>query len=278
MEKGPLRDHLYTLQGESKTTSPFSWDQRLRICIGAARGLDYLHTGCTEKIVHRDIKSTNILLDENCVAKVADFGLSRMGSLDQTHFTTLVKGSFGYLDPEYYTCLQLTLKSDVYSFGVVLLEVLCARPAVDRSLLKEQVNLADWGISWQKKGQLESIVDPFLVGKINPDSLRIFGETVEKCLQESGADRPFMSEVLWCLDHCLQFQESGGGHLGQPHKDSTTGFSLGKPAHVVRRLPSNSMSVSEDEVAFRYYSFSDESEVDLSSHVVFSQLGVGDAR
>ncbi|XP_057806728.1 probable receptor-like protein kinase At5g24010 [Salvia miltiorrhiza] len=283
MEKGTLRDHLYTLEGESKTPvaspSPFSWDQRLRICIGAARGLDYLHTGCTETIVHRDIKSTNILLDENNVAKVADFGLSVTGSVDETHFTTQVKGSFGYLDPEYYTCLQLTPKSDVYSFGVVLLEVLCARPVVDRCLPKEQVNLADWGMSLQKKGQLESIVDPFLVGKINPDSLRIFGETVEKCLQDSGDDRPFMSEVLWRLEHCLQFQVSGGGgRLGQPHQDSTTGFSLGLPAHVVRRLPSNSMSVSEDEVALRYYNFSDESEVDVSSHVVFSQLGFGGAR
>ncbi|KAL7256091.1 hypothetical protein ACSBR1_010091 [Camellia fascicularis] len=196
MEKGTLRDHLYILNAESQKSS-------LELCIGAAKGLDYLHNSSGRGIIHRDVKSTNILLDEDYVAKVADFGLSRLGDLDQTHVSTSVKGSFGYLDPEYFKCLQLTQKSDVYSFGVVLLEVLCARPAINNSLPGKEVNLAEWGLFWQKKWQLENIVDPLLVGKINPNSLRKFGETVEKCLKEYGVQRPNMNDVVWDLEYAL---------------------------------------------------------------------------
>lgn len=256
MEKGTLREHLYSSNedlGKSSSRSEFSWDQRLQICIGAANGLHYLHTGLSEPIIHRDIKSTNILLDEHYVAKVADFGLSKSGPPEETHIVTDVKGSFGYLDPEYMKSMQLTQKSDVYSFGVVLLEVLCARPAVDGLLPRNQINLAEWGLSWLKENRLEKIIDPFLVGKINPNSLRKFGETTEKCLQENGTERPNMMDVLWDLKYALQLQ-----HPAMPqesHEDSTTDVSWKMALPGINRLPSidvstSCVSISETEVFF----------------------------
>lgn len=254
MEKGTLREHLYSSNEDldkSSSRSELSWDQRLQICIGAANGLQYLHAGLNEPIIHRDIKSTNILLDEHYVAKVADFGLSKSGPPEETHIVTDVKGSFGYLDPEYMKSMQLTQKSDVYSFGVVLLEVLCARPAVDSLLPRNQINLAEWGLSRLKENQLEKIIDPFLAGKINPNSLRKFGETAEKCLQENGTDRPNMMDVLWDLNYVRQLQ-----HPAMPQQsleDTTTDASWQLALPGINRLPSinattSCVSVSQSEV------------------------------
>ncbi|KAL2530006.1 Receptor-like protein kinase HERK 1 [Forsythia ovata] len=266
MENGTLKSHLY-----GSSLPILSWKVRLEICIGAARGLHYLHTCDAKAVIHRDVKSANILLDENLMAKVSDFGLSKTGpEIDQTHVSTAVKGSFGYLDPEYFRRQQLTEKSDVYSFGVVLFEVLCARPVIDPSLPREMVNLAEWAMQWQKKGQLDQIIDPNLTGKIRPDSLRKFGETAEKCLADFGVDRPSMGDVLWNLEYALQLQEAVIHN--DPEENSTIVIGQLSPKIDEFNPVDTSISASQSEMS----SGDDLSGISMSK--VFSQLVKSEGR
>ncbi|XP_042753578.1 probable receptor-like protein kinase At5g59700 [Lactuca sativa] len=211
MRNGSLGDHLHKRKGNVSNSSQLTWIQRLNICIDAARGLDYLHTGTgvESRVIHRDIKSSNILLDENLVAKISDFGLSRIGPaklVGTTNvYTDQIKGTFGYMDAEYFTTQRLTRKSDVYAFGVVLLEVLCGRPALDFTLGEEQHSLSVWAKKCIRKGKIDRIIDPYLRGKTRAKCLKDFGKIAYECLLACSKDRPTMTKVLAKLELVLSW-------------------------------------------------------------------------
>ncbi|KAL7147988.1 hypothetical protein ABFS83_06G148600 [Erythranthe nasuta] len=209
MPCGSLAEHIYKIARDQNTTcSSLTWKQRLDICIGAGRGLDYLHTG--NKVIHRDVKATNILLDENLIAKVSDFGLAKPENITklQSHVSTNVKGTFGYLDPNYYRTHKLTRKSDTYAFGVVLLEVLCGRPAVDLMVVKEERILSIWAQDKINKGEVDQIVAPSLREEISPNSLKTFVSVAERCLSDEPKNRPTMSQVVSQLELAVEQHET----------------------------------------------------------------------
>ncbi|KAI4354376.1 hypothetical protein L6164_003243 [Bauhinia variegata] len=200
---GSLADHLY---GTNSQKISLSWVRRLKIAVDAAKGLDYLHNGSEPRIIHRDIKCSNILLDEEMNAKVCDFGLSKIVTReDATHVTTVVKGTAGYLDPEYYSTQQLTEKSDVYSFGVVLLELICGREPLSHSGTPDSFNLVLWAKPYFQAGAFE-IVDESIRGAFDPESMKKAAYIAVKSVERYASQRPTIAEVLAELKEAYNIQ------------------------------------------------------------------------
>ncbi|XP_065857221.1 uncharacterized protein [Euphorbia lathyris] len=199
MERGSLDSHLFERNSEIE---PLSWDMRIKIASGAARGLDFLHT--SQKIViHRDIKPSNILLDDNYNAKISGFGLAILGPSDgDSHVTTTFNGTFGYADPEYIVTGHCYIKSDVYSFGVVLLELMTGLRAVE-----EEQNLVDWSKPFlSQKTKLRSIIDARMEGQYSSKAMLLAAQLSLKCLESKATSRPSMKEVVDILE---QIEELG---------------------------------------------------------------------
>ncbi|XP_057966979.1 probable LRR receptor-like serine/threonine-protein kinase At4g29180 isoform X2 [Malania oleifera] len=216
MANGNLKDYL-----SAKSSHLLSWEQRLRIAIDAAQGLEYLHNGCKPPIIHRDVKTANILLSKNLHAKIADFGLSKVFPNDDslTHVSTAVMGTRGYLDPEYCISQRLNEKSDVYSFGVVLLELITGKPAIIRN--NEQIHIVQWVSPLLEMGEIRSIVDQRLQGEFNVNSVRKALEIAMACTTSSSTQRVPMSFVLTELKDCLAI-ELAKGSLGLREEFSAT--------------------------------------------------------
>ncbi|RDX67665.1 Wall-associated receptor kinase-like 9, partial [Mucuna pruriens] len=179
---------------------PITWDMRLRIAIEVAGALFYLHSAAAQPIYHRDIKSTNILLDEKYNAKVADFGTSRMVSIEATHLTTVVQGTFGYLDPEYFHTSQFTEKSDVYSFGVVLVELLTGQKPISSLRPEEARSLASYFILCMEENRLFDIIDERVIEEGKREHIIAVAILASRCLELHGKKRPTMKEVTLELE------------------------------------------------------------------------------
>ncbi|XP_021690444.2 LEAF RUST 10 DISEASE-RESISTANCE LOCUS RECEPTOR-LIKE PROTEIN KINASE-like 1.1 isoform X4 [Hevea brasiliensis] len=190
---GTVADHLH---GDRAKSSPLTWPIRMSIAIETASALVYLHAS---DIIHRDVKTTNILLDNNFCVKVADFGLSRLFPNDVTHVSTAPQGTPGYVDPEYHQCYQLTDKSDVYSFGVVLIELISSMPAVDINRHRHEINLANLAVNRIQKCEFDELIDPSF-GYNSDEEVKTMTITVAelafRCLQQDKEMRPTMDEVL----------------------------------------------------------------------------------
>ncbi|XP_062082453.1 probable LRR receptor-like serine/threonine-protein kinase At1g67720 [Humulus lupulus] len=194
MHNGTLKEHLYgpLTQGRS-----INWIKRLEIAEDSAKGIEYLHTGCTPAIIHRDLKTSNILLDKQMRAKVSDFGFSKVSVDGESHVSSVVRGTVGYLDPEYYNSQQLTDKSDIYSFGIILLELISGQEAIScDSFGLNCRNIVQWAKQHIESGDIHSIVDPALHNEYNIQSMWKIAEKALMCVQPHGYMRPSISEVL----------------------------------------------------------------------------------
>ncbi|KAL6522483.1 putative serine/threonine-protein kinase pix13 [Orobanche minor] len=198
MQKGSLENHLF---GRGSAVHPLSWDIRLKILIGAARGLAFLHAS-DKKVIYRDFKASNILLDGSYNSKISDFGLAKNGpTASKSHVTTQVLGTYGYAAPEYVATGHLYVKSDVYGFGVVLVEMLTGLRTLDQTRPSGQHNLIDWikpHLSDRRK--LKHIIDSRLEGRYPSRSALHTAQLALKCLENEPKNRPAMQEIVETLE------------------------------------------------------------------------------
>ncbi|KAG8378448.1 hypothetical protein BUALT_Bualt08G0138300 [Buddleja alternifolia] len=224
----------------------YNWGMRLKIAAETAGALSYLHSAASIPIIHRDVKSDNILLDTSFTAKVSDFGASRLVPLDQTQLSTMVQGTFGYLDPEYMQTNQLTEKSDVYSFGVVLLELLTGRRAISFDKPESEKNLAHFFLSILKQERLLQVLDDNIVREGNMEQIREVARLAQGCLHVKGEDRPSMKQVAMELEGL----RLGGRHswARTEHNEEEKESLLGEGLNGLANGDGNSSSVGYDSL------------------------------
>ncbi|KAH9775794.1 protein kinase domain-containing protein [Citrus sinensis] len=196
LSMGSLDDFLHE-HGEGQQL--LNWSARLKIALGSARGLAYLHHDCCPKIIHRDIKSSNILLDENLEPHVSDFGLAKLLVDEEAHVTTVVAGTFGYLAPEYLQSGRATEKSDVYSFGVLLLELVTGKRPTDPTFVKRGLNVVGWMNTLLKENRLEDVIDK-RCADADMETVEAILEIAARCTDANPDDRPSMNQVLQLLE------------------------------------------------------------------------------
>ncbi|RYR36383.1 hypothetical protein Ahy_A10g051354 [Arachis hypogaea] len=213
MPLGSLEDHLHGFSKKLLTLSlfpdlppdkePLDWNTRMKIAAGAAKGLEYLHDKANPPVIYRDLKSSNILLDEGYHPKLSDFGLAKLGPVgDKTHVSTRVMGTYGYCAPEYAMTGQLTLKSDVYSFGVVFLELITGRKAIDNTRAHGEHNLVAWARPlFKDRRKFPKMADPLLQGRYPMRGLYQALAVAAMCLQEQAATRPLIGDVVTALTY-----------------------------------------------------------------------------
>ncbi|XP_042007478.1 probable serine/threonine-protein kinase At1g01540 [Salvia splendens] len=207
------------LHGDVGPISPLTWDIRIHIILGTAKGLTYLHEGLEPKVVHRDIKSSNILLDKQWNAKVSDFGLAKLIGSERSYITTRVMGTFGYVAPEYASTGMLNERSDVYSFGILVMEMITGRNPVDYSRPPGEVNLVDWLKTMVSSQNADGVLDPKLPERPSSRALKRVLLVALRCVDPNAQKRPKMGHVVHMLEaKDFPFRDDRREHVRSHHR------------------------------------------------------------